>query len=174
MTTTLPATRVEPWLRATRTETPAVVRAVLHAIDLALENIEEATEGLTIAQIDARPFGVASIGFHLRHLTGALDRSLTYADGSGLSEEQFSALVLEKTGQSEGRDLLLNRLRASASRAEERLLKLVRADFEAPRAIGRKKLPTTLGGIIVHIADHTQRHVGQMVTAAKILRGMKA
>jgi hypothetical protein len=174
MTTTLPATRVEPWLRATRTETPAVVRAVLHAIDLTLENIEEATEGLTVAQIDARPFGVASIGFHLRHLTGALDRSLTYADGSGLSEEQFSALVLEKTGQSEGRDLLLNRLRASASRAEERLLKLVRADFEAPRAIGRKKLPTTLGGIIVHIADHTQRHVGQVVTTAKILRGLKA
>jgi hypothetical protein len=174
MTTTLPATRVEPWLRATRAETPAVVRAVLHAIDLAIENIEEATEGLTIAQIDARPFGVASIGFHLRHLTGALDRSLTYASGSGLSEEQFSALAQEKTGQGESRDLLLNRLRASASRAEERLLKLVGADFEAPCAIGRKKLPTTLGGIIVHIADHTQRHVGQMVTTAKILRGLKA
>ena len=174
MTTTLPATRVEPWLRATRAETPAVVRAVLHAIDLALENIEEATEGLTIAQIDARPFGVASIGFHLRHLTGALDRSLTYASGSGLSEEQFSALAQEKTGQGESRDLLLNRLRASASRAEERLLKLVGADFEAPCAIGRKKLSTTLGGIIVHIADHTQRHVGQLVTTAKILRGMKA
>ena len=79
MNATLPATHVEPWLRATRTETPAVVRAVLHAIDLALENIEEATEGLTVAQIDVRPFGVASIGFHLRHLTGALDRSLTYA-----------------------------------------------------------------------------------------------
>ena len=174
MNATLPATRVEPWLRATRTEIPAVVRAVLHAIDLALENIEEATEGLTVAQINVRPFGVASIGFHLRHLTGALDRSLTYASGSGLSEEQFSALAQEKTGQGESRDLLLNRLRASAKRAEEILLTLVGADFEAPRAIGRKKLPTTLGGIIVHIADHTQRHVGQLVTTATILRGLKA
>ena len=174
MNTTLPATRVEPWLRATRTETPAVVRAVLHAIDLALENIEEATEGLTVAQIDAHPFGVASIGFHLRHLTGALDRSLTYASGSALSEEQFSALAQEKTSQGESRDLLLSRLRTSATRAEERLLTLVRADLEAPRTIGRKKLSTTLGGIIVHIADHTQRHVGQLVTTAKILRGMKA
>ena len=172
MNAILPATRVEPWLRATRTETPAVVRAVLHAIDLALENIEEATEGLTDAQIDARPFGVASIGFHLRHLTGALDRSLTYASGtyasgSGLSEEQFNALAQEKTSQGESRDLLLSRLRASAARAEERLLTLVGADLEAPRAIGRKQLPTTLGGIIVHIADHTQRHVGQVVTTAR-------
>jgi len=154
MKTTLPEAQVEPWLRATRTETPAVVRAVLHAIDLALENIEEATEGLTVAQIDARPFGVASIGFHLRHLTGALDQ--------------------EKTNQGESRDLLLNRLRASAARAEARLLKLVGEDFETPRTIGRKKLPTTLGGIIVHIADHSQRHVGQVVTTSKILRGMKA
>lgn len=174
MKTTLPAPQVEPWLRATRTETPAVVRAVLHAIDLALENIQEATEGLTVTQIDARPFGVASIGFHLRHLTGALDRSLTYASGSGLSEEQFGSLVQEKTSQGESRDLLLNRLRASATLAEKRLLKLVGADFEAPRAIGRKELPTTLGGIIVHIADHTQRHVGQVVTTARILREMNA
>jgi uncharacterized damage-inducible protein DinB len=174
MITTRSATHVEPWLRATRTETPAVVRAVLHAIDLALENIEKATEELTVAQIDARPFGVASIGFHLRHLTGALDRSLTYASGSGLSEEQFGALAQEKTSQGESRDLLLSRLQASAARAEERLLKLAGADFEAPRAIGRKKLPTTLGGSIVHIADHTQRHVGQVVTTARILRGMNA
>jgi uncharacterized damage-inducible protein DinB len=89
-----------------------------------------------------------------------------------LNEEQFSALAQEKTSQGESRDLLLSRLRASATRAEERLVLLVGADFEAPRAIGRKKLPTTLGGIIVHIADHTQRHAGQVVTTAKILRGM--
>lgn len=174
MRTTLDASRVEPWLRATRAETPAVVRAVLHAIDLALENIEEATDGLTVAQIDARPFGVASIGFHLRHLTGALDRSLTYASGSGLSEEQFQALTQEQTSQGENRDLLLGRLRASVARAEERLLALAGANFEASRAIGRKRLSTTLGGILVHIADHTQRHVGQVVTTATILRGLKA
>ena len=174
MNSTLPTPHVEPWLRATRTEIPAVVRAVLHAIDLALENIEESTAGLSIEQIDARPYGVASIGYHIRHLTGALDRSLTYASGSGLSEEQFASLALEKTGQNESCDLLLCRLRASAKRAEERLLNLVHEDFESPRAIGRKKLPTTLGGIIVHIADHTQRHVGQVVTTAKILRGINS
>jgi hypothetical protein len=174
MNTTPSAPQVEPWLRATRTETPAIVRAVLHAIDLALENIQETTEGLTVTEIDARPFGVASIGFHLRHLAGALDRSLTYASGSGLSEEQFGALAQEKTNQGENRDLLLSRLQASAVRTEETLLKLVGADFEAPRAIGRKKLPTTLGGIIVHIADHTQRHVGQVITTARILREMNA
>lgn len=168
-----PDLHVEPWLRGTRTETPAVVRAVLHAIDLALENIEEATAGLTVEEIDARPHGVASIGYHLRHLSGALDRSLTYALGFGLSAAQFAVLSAEQdTG--EERDALVARLRASAARAEERLTKLVGMDLDMPRAIGRRKLATTLGGIVVHMADHTQRHVGQIVTTAKIVRGMRA
>jgi len=164
---------VEPWLRGTRTETPAVVRAVLHAIDLALENIADSTANLTVDEIDARPYGLASIGFHIRHLTGALDRSLTYASGSGLSDAQFAALAEEKAGKGVPVDVLLEALRASAARATGRLQALDPAGFEATRWIGRKRLATTLGGIVVHIADHTQRHTGQVVSTAKLLKAMR-
>jgi uncharacterized damage-inducible protein DinB len=164
---------VEPWLRGTRSETPAVVRAVLHAIDLALENIADSTTDLTIDEIDARPYGLASIGFHIRHLTGALDRSLTYASGSGLPDAQFAALAEEKAGKGVPVDVLLGALRASAARATQRLQALDPADFEATRWIGRKRLATTLGGIVVHIADHTQRHTGQVVSTAKLLKALR-
>lgn len=164
---------VEPWLRGTRTETPAVVRAVLHAIDLALENIADSTSGLTVDEIDACPYDLASIGFHIRHLTGALDRSLTYASGSSLSEVQFAALAEEKAGKGVPVNVLLEALRASAARATERLQVLDPAGFEATRWIGRKRLPTTLGGIVVHIADHTQRHTGQVVSTAKLLKALR-
>lgn len=164
----------EPWLRGTRTETPAVVRAVLHAIDQALENIASWTEGLSDEQIETAPYTLPSIGFHLRHLAGALDRSLTYAAGSPLAEEQFAYLAGEKTGTGLGRAALLEQLHASAARAEARLIALAEADFEAPRTIGRKHLPTTLGGIVVHIADHTQRHTGQIISTAKLLKALAA
>jgi len=35
-------------------------------------------------------------------------------------------------------------------------------------------LPTTVGGLLVHVADHTQRHVGQAVTTAKIVVAQRA
>jgi uncharacterized damage-inducible protein DinB len=35
------------------------------------------------------------------------------------------------------------------------------------RTVGRKRLPTTVVGLLTHIAEHTQRHVGQAVSAAK-------
>jgi hypothetical protein len=37
-----------------------------------------------------------------------------------------------------------------------------------PRAVGRKQLPTTVIGLLIHIAEHTQRHVGQAIAAAKL------
>jgi hypothetical protein len=40
--------------------------------------------------------------------------------------------------------------------------------------VGRKKLPTTVIGLIVHLAEHTQRHVGQAVSAAKLARAAAA
>jgi uncharacterized damage-inducible protein DinB len=30
-------------------------------------------------------------------------------------------------------------------------------------------LPSSLGGLLVHVAEHTARHVGQMVTTAKVV-----
>ncbi len=50
----------------------------------------------------------------------------------------------------------------------ERVIDLSPLTFEEPRGVGRQRLPTTVGGLIVHCAEHTQRHVGQAITTARI------
>jgi hypothetical protein len=46
-------------------------------------------------------------------------------------------------------------------------------NLEQPRRVGRKQLPTSVGGLLVHVADHTQRHVGQAITTAKVVIGLR-
>src|ERR1017187_8884573 len=89
---------VEPWLRGTYADVPAVGRAVLHALDLALDDLTKWTAGLKDAQIHAQPLGLTSIAFHLRHIVRSTDRLFSYAEGKKLSEEQLSALKSEKEG----------------------------------------------------------------------------
>jgi hypothetical protein len=59
-TSPVQAPYVEPWLRGTHAEVPAVGRAVLHALDLALEDLTKWTEGLTDAEIHTQPLGLTS------------------------------------------------------------------------------------------------------------------
>src|ERR1700722_19610660 len=86
---------VEPWLRGTLTEVDAVRRQVLHALELAGEDVERWCAGLSDAEMNARPFGLASVAFHLRHIAGSLDRLMTYAEGRALSGAQMDALRSE-------------------------------------------------------------------------------
>jgi uncharacterized damage-inducible protein DinB len=163
---------VEPWLRGTYTDVPAVGRAVLHALDLALDDITKWTEGLTEAEVHAQPFGLPSVAFHLRHIARSVDRILTYAEGSQLTGEQLAALKAEAAGN-ESLAMLLGEVGASFSNAAERVKTLAGADFNVFRGVGRKQLPTSIGGALIHVADHTQRHVGQVVTTAKILKATR-
>jgi uncharacterized damage-inducible protein DinB len=173
-TTPVQAAYIEPWLRGTHTEVPAVARAVLHALDLALDDLTKWTEGLTDAEVHAQPLGLTSIGFHLRHIAGATDRILTYAEGEQLSEAQLAKLKFEQSGGGSGTlvELLLV-VKASFGQAAERIRELASANFDTPRGVGRKQLPTSIGGALIHVADHTQRHVGQVVTTAKVLRALR-
>ena len=163
----------EPWLRGTLTEVPAVGRGILHALELALEDAQKWCGDLSDAQIHARPAGLPSIAFQLRHIAGSLDRLLTYADGRALSEEQLQALKAEANSQGTAKELLAE-LEAAISRGSVRVRALASEDPSLPRAVGSKRLPTTLGGLLVHIADHTQRHAGQAVTTAKLVSASKA
>jgi uncharacterized damage-inducible protein DinB len=170
---------IEPWLRGTHADVPAAGRAVLHALDLALDDLAKWTEGLTDAEIHSQPLGLTSIAFHLRHIAGATDRILTYAEGEQLSEAQLAKLKSEvKSEQSGGGSgtlaVLLLMVKASFRNAGERIRVLATADLNTPRAVGRKKLPTSIGGALIHVADHTQRHVGQVVTTAKVLKAMRS
>ena len=163
---------VEPWLRGTHAEVPAVGRAVLHALDLALDDLSKWTKGLTDNQIHAQPLGLTSVAFHLRHIAGSTDRLLTYAEGKQLSEQQLATLKAEKLGD-ETLAMLLAEVEVAFSKAAERVRVLATADFDTFRGVGRKQLPTSIGGALVHVADHTQRHVGQVVTTAKVINALR-
>jgi uncharacterized damage-inducible protein DinB len=108
----------------------------------------------------------------LRHIAGSLDRLLTYAEGRALSEEQLQMLNSEAKPDGSTREVLAD-LEAAISRGNLRVRTLASEDLSLPRAVGTKRLPTTLGGLLVHIADHTQRHVGQTITTAKLVSASK-
>jgi uncharacterized damage-inducible protein DinB len=160
----------EPWLRGTHSEVAAVPRAVLHAIELAQEDLTSWCGELSEQQLMATPAGLPSIAFHLRHIARSLDRLLTYAEGHQLSERQLQALNSEAEPQS-SRAEIFNELSAALTQSSARIVKLGEKPdtLNQPRTVGRKNLPATVAGLLVHVADHTQRHVGQVITTAKLL-----
>ena len=162
----------EPWMRGTHSDIPAVGRAVLHALELALEDLKKWTDGLTDAEIHCRPFGLMPVARHLRHIARSTDRLLAYAEGKQLSEAQLQALKTEERGD-ETLAALMAEVEASFRSASDRIRALASCDLEAPRGIGRKQLRASAGGALIHVADHTQRHVGQVVTTAKVLMALR-
>jgi len=158
----------EPWLRGTLTEVSAVPRAVLHALELADEDLKQWCGALTDAELHARPANLPSIAFHLRHIARSLDRLLSYAEGHSLAQEQLAALKEEMHSKAT-RETLFAELSAAFTHSAERVRALATIALEQPRKVGKKALPTTVGGLLVHVADHTQRHVGQALTTAKII-----
>jgi uncharacterized damage-inducible protein DinB len=158
----------EPWLRGTLTEVPAVQRAVLHALELAREDLERWCDGLTDEELNARPGGVAPIAFHLRHISRSADRLLTYAEGADLTPEQLSAMKSE-LAPGATRNELLAELVVGFSKSARRIRAFSPQQLGDERKVGKKQLPTSLAGLLVHVADHTQRHVGQAITTARIV-----
>ena len=162
----------EPWLRGTHSDVPAVGRAVLHAFDLALDDLTKWTDGLTDAEVHAQPLGLPPVSFHLKHIARSVDRLLTYAEGKQISPEQLAVLKTEQGG-SETLAELLAEVEVSFSNGSDRVRVLATADLDTFRGVGRKQLPTSIGGALVHVADHTQRHVGQVVTTARVLKALR-
>jgi uncharacterized damage-inducible protein DinB len=146
---------------------------VLHALDLALDDLSKWTEGLTDAEVHSEPLGLTSVAFHLRHIARSTDRLLSYAEGKQLSSEQLTSLKAELSAGDETLAELLAEVEASFSNAAERVRVLATANFDTVRGVGRKQLPTSIGGALIHVADHTQRHVGQVVTTAKVLKALR-
>lgn len=163
----------EPWLRGTHADVPAAGRAVLHALELALDDLTRWTAGLTDAELHAQPLGLTPIAFHLRHIARSTDRILTYAEGEQLSPEQLAALKSESEGKQESLAELLAGVEVSFTAAAERIRVLATANLDTPRFVGRKQLPTSIGGAMIHVADHTLRHTGQVVTTAKAIKALR-
>ena len=108
------------------------------------------------------------MAFHLRHIARSLDRLLTYAEGQSLTNEQLAQLETESTPDAIRNDLF-SELERAISRTAARIRAFDVTALEQVRNVGRRRLPTTVAGLLVHIADHTQRHVGQAITTAKIV-----
>jgi hypothetical protein len=163
---------VEPWLRGTLTEVDALRRQVLYALELGGEDVERWCVGLSDAEMGARPFGLASVAFHLRHIARSLDRLLTYAEERQLSPDQMDALRSELESGATA-EVAIAEVRAGLGDAERRVRMISPTSYEEVRGVGRAMLPSTVGGLLIHCAEHTQRHIGQAVTTAKIVVGMR-
>ena len=161
----------EPWLRGPLPGVSTLTVPILFAFQQAREDLAKHTEGLTTEQIWSTPFGFTSTGFHIRHIARSTDRLFTYLVGHQLIEEQLAGLATEKhPGAS--REQLLAELDSAFAHAERVVRALDPASLEQARQVGRKRLPTTVIGLLTHVAEHTQRHVGQAISAAKLARAL--
>lgn len=163
--------KLEVWLRGPLTDgTPPLLQPVAHALLQAREEVVALLSDFPEALLDERPAGVASVRFHLQHLTGVLDRLTTYARGEALNEKQLAALAHE----SEPGESLAELLGAFGKQVDVTLAQLREADIEVlleSRGVGRAQIPSTVLGLLVHAAEHTQRHVGQLLVTARVVQG---
>lgn len=157
---------MEPWLRGTTPHTDPIVRAVLHSFEQVREDLEHWTAKIDPADAWRRIDPLSPLGFQLRHIAGSVDRLTTYAAGGQLRPEQLDDLRREREPGATIAELMAE-VHASLDRSAAILSTI--SDFHAAREVGRQRLPTTAGGLLVHIAEHTQRHLGQAILTCKLL-----
>jgi uncharacterized damage-inducible protein DinB len=156
----------EPWLRGTITDVHPVLAQVLYSFQQTREDLEYFTNGLSVDQLWVRPSGLASVGFHARHIAGSIDRLLTYANGEQLTPAQLACLKTE----AEPVDDVITWLAGELQKFSHQVKSFDPSRFNEERKVGRKGLPTTVGALLVHIAEHTQRHLGQAIVTAKLVK----
>lgn len=147
-----------------------LVAPLLYSLQQAREDLARYAAGLTFEQLWATPHGFGSVGFHLRHIAGSTDRLLTYLQGAMLGAGQMAALAAEHDPAGADAHDLLAAIEEVFQKAEVIVRNIDPATLGEPRTVGRKRLPTTVIGLLTHIAEHNQRHVGQAISAAKLAR----
>jgi hypothetical protein len=162
----------EAWLRGPVPGMPALLNPAAHALQHAAEDAGRALNGLPPDSLWHQPGGAASVGYHVRHLIGALDRLLTYARGESLTPRQWERMSREAEPGDPPADgaTLLSELTVAIDRALEQLRHTPEASLLHARAVGRRRLPSTVIGLIAHAGEHSARHAGQALTTAKILQ----
>jgi uncharacterized damage-inducible protein DinB len=159
-------------MRGPIADVSAALQPVAHSLLQSVEEVRATLPTLTLEEIWSRPKGIASVGYHVRHAMGSIDRLFTYARGEQLSDEQFGVLVAEADPTERPRDgaELVEAFEGAVARALVQLRATREESLRDARSVGRAKLPSTVLGLLFHAAEHTQRHVGQMVTTAKVVR----
>jgi hypothetical protein len=165
--------RPEAWLRGALPGIDPLLMPVAHALVQAKEDVARLARTVAPGVAWQRPGGAASIGFHVRHVGGSLDRLLTYARGEMLDDAQRAALRAEAAEGADGSGPPLfevaNATIAAVDRALAQLAATRTDSLLEPRKVGRAGLPATVIGLLFHAAEHATRHVGQALTTARIL-----
>lgn len=160
----------EAWLSGALEGVQPILMPAAHALRQAARDIEKAIPGLTVEELRAQPNGAPSAAFHLRHIAGSIDRLLTYARAETLTAEQFAELAAEtKTDDSTTAETLARTTIEAIENAVAAIETTPEKTLFEKRTVGRKQLPTNVFGLLFHVAEHTQRHVGQATTTAKIV-----
>jgi hypothetical protein len=167
---TVPET--EAWQRGPVPGFEPMLMPVVHALIQVREDLDRLAATVPVEHVWMRPGGAASIGFHVRHTAGALDRLFTYARGEALTDEQRTYARREGTGgEGEALASVVADVHRAVDAAMDQLRRTTRESLLAERKVGRAGLPSNVLGLLFHAAEHSTRHVGQAITTAKILAG---
>lgn len=161
----------EVWLRGSLPEIPSLLQPVAHALLQAREEVMEIIKDFDVEKLWIKPVGMASVGFHLQHLTGVLDRLFTYARGEMLTERQSQILKAEEeVNESLSLEDLVQNFSHQVESALDQLKNTNETTLIETRGVGRAKIPSTIIGLYVHAAEHTMRHVGQLLVTVAVLK----
>lgn len=159
----------EPWLRGPIPNTHVAFQPLLFCFTQIQEDLKRHTAGLTDEDVWKSAAGGGTLGFHLRHIAGSVERLAGYLFGELLTEAQLARLKTEADPLG-GLEELLAEIEAAFTATEARVRTIDPAVLFEPRHVGRKQMPTTVLGLLVHIAEHSQRHLGQAITIAKAIK----
>jgi len=164
----------EAWLSGPVEGVPNALMPAAHSLLDALDDMERAASVLTVEQLWMRLGGAASVGFHIRHVAGSVERLLTYARGGSLTPAQLAAVPLEGEPGERPRTAteLLAALHVSVFDALNEYRVTRPEVLSEARRVGRAGLPSTVQGLLFHAAEHARRHAGQVVATTKIITGL--
>jgi uncharacterized damage-inducible protein DinB len=166
------SSKLEVWLRGPIADIPAILQPVAHALLQAREEVNELTRNFPDKLLWQSPGTVATVGFHLQHLTGVLDRLFTYARGEVLNSSQLQALAQESNPDQANLTVayLAKQFNEKVDVALEQLKTTNSHQLTEVRTVGRAQIPSTMLGLLFHAAEHTQRHLGQLLVTIKVLQ----
>jgi len=162
----------EVWLRGPVENIPSLLQPVAHALLQAREEVNELLQDFPNELLWKKPAGAASTGFHLQHLSGVLDRLFTYARGSQLDKEQLAALKREGDSQQTKATAaeLVEAFNEQVDKALKSLGEIDEQKLSEYRSVGRAQLPSTTMGCLFHAAEHTMRHLGQLIVTVRVVK----
>lgn len=166
------STKPEVWLRGPIENISPMLQPIAHSLMQAREEVESMMFEFPSSLLWMKPGGVASVGFHLKHLRGVLDRLFTYAIGQPLNQQQIDYLKMEGTEEGNA-EMMVQQFCMQVDLALIQLRNTDQTELSAFRGVGRAQLPSTVFGLLVHAAEHTMRHVGQLLVTVRILKNQE-